>query len=164
MSIRTLQKDSNYVLPELKLRGLVPNFHIPIFIHLWAIYVFPGSVPLFCCSRSWEYLSRSQIYEWKNGDWGRAVSLLGIFLFGTVSLLCTKQKYKKRWYMLKHPPPPISSYCRQSLSLPHREERLQQRSRNHTDSKRHYWTGHRLIFFVRHAIMITETSKKEGKP
>ncbi len=54
-----------YVFPEMKLRGLVISktefikFCLPIstFMYLWAIYIFSGSVCLFCCSlyRPWEY-------------------------------------------------------------------------------------------------------------
>ncbi len=42
------KEDPNYVFPEMKLRSRVPNF---TFMYLWAIYVFPGSVHLFCCSK-----------------------------------------------------------------------------------------------------------------
>ncbi len=38
----------NYVFPEKELRGLSPNF---TFMCLWAIYIFPGLVHIFSCSR-----------------------------------------------------------------------------------------------------------------
>ncbi len=41
------------------------------FMYLWAIYIFPGSVCLFCCKRS-------QIHECRNWEWGSVVSFLGI--------------------------------------------------------------------------------------
>ncbi len=37
-----------YVFPEKELRGLSPNFHIHV---AWAIYIFPGSVHIFSCTR-----------------------------------------------------------------------------------------------------------------
>ncbi len=55
-------------------------------MYLWAIYIFPGSVCLFGCSkkgisyRSWEHINRSQIHECRNWEQGRAVSFLGLFV------------------------------------------------------------------------------------
>jgi hypothetical protein len=44
---------------------------------LWAIYIFPQWICLFCCrkyvDRSWEYINRSQTHECVNWDWGRAI-------------------------------------------------------------------------------------------
>jgi hypothetical protein len=41
-------------------------------MYLLAIYIFPGSVCLFCCSQIgrpiWEYINRSQIHECRNWD------------------------------------------------------------------------------------------------
>ncbi len=48
------------------------SFPIPTFMYLWAIYIFPGSVCLFGCSkiahRSWEYKSLTDTWMWKLGD------------------------------------------------------------------------------------------------
>jgi hypothetical protein len=56
---------------------------IPTFMFLWAIYIFPWSVCLFCCRkiegpRTWEYIDRSQTHECGNWDWGNAIPFLGI--------------------------------------------------------------------------------------
>ncbi len=49
---------------------------------LWAIFIFPGPVCLFCCrkfvDRSWEYIKRSKTLECGNWDWGHAIPFLGI--------------------------------------------------------------------------------------
>ncbi len=49
---------------------------------LWAIYIFPRSICLFCCrkyvDRSWEYINRSQTHECRNWDWGSPVLRKGI--------------------------------------------------------------------------------------
>jgi hypothetical protein len=48
---------------------------------LWAIYIFPHSICLFCCrkyvGRSLEYINRSQTHECGNWDWGRAIPRKG---------------------------------------------------------------------------------------
>ncbi len=58
-----------YVFWEMKRCGLIPNSYSHV--HLWAIYIFPGSVCLFCCSEigrpSWKDINRSQIHEY--GNW-----------------------------------------------------------------------------------------------
>ncbi len=56
---------------------------IPTFMFLWAIYMLPRSVYLFCCRKIGGsilgiYINRSQIHERGNWDWGRAVSFLGV--------------------------------------------------------------------------------------
>jgi hypothetical protein len=57
---------------------------VPTLIYLWEIYIFPGSVCLFCCReicgpRSWEYINSSQTHECGNWDWGRAIPRKGIY-------------------------------------------------------------------------------------
>jgi hypothetical protein len=60
-------------------------FPISIFIHLWAIYIFLGSLYIFCCSQIGRpivgvYKSLTDIWnECRNWDWGRALSFLGKF-------------------------------------------------------------------------------------
>jgi hypothetical protein len=55
---------------------------ISTFMCLWAIYIFPGSICLFCCKkyvdRSREYINRSQTHQCGNLDWGRAIPIKGI--------------------------------------------------------------------------------------
>ncbi len=58
------------------------NFSVPTLIYLWEIYIFPGSVCLFCwrkyVDRSWEYMNRSQTQECGSWDWGHAIPRKGI--------------------------------------------------------------------------------------
>jgi hypothetical protein len=50
-------------------------------MYLWAIYIFPRSVHLFCyIAFAWEYINRSQIHECRNWERGHAVLFLGIFV------------------------------------------------------------------------------------
>jgi hypothetical protein len=55
---------------------------ILIFMCLWAIYIFPRSICLFCCrkyvDRSWKYINRSQKHECGNWNWGHAIPRKGI--------------------------------------------------------------------------------------
>ncbi len=53
---------------------------VPIskFMCLWVIYIFPGSVCLFCWRKfvdrsSWDYINPSQTHECGNWGWGRAI-------------------------------------------------------------------------------------------
>ncbi len=59
-------------------RNSAASFSNSTFMCLWAFYIFPRSVHLFCCrkmaDRSWEYINRSQ-----NWERGRAVLFLEIF-------------------------------------------------------------------------------------
>jgi hypothetical protein len=62
----------------MKLRGLVPKFHIHVSA---SVYIFIRSVAYFATKyvdRSWEYVNRSQIHECGNWERGRAVSFLEI--------------------------------------------------------------------------------------
>jgi hypothetical protein len=64
----------------MKLRGLIPNFHIHVSVSNF--YIFPRSVSLFCCiaftDQSWDYINHSQIHEGRNWAGGCAVPFLGI--------------------------------------------------------------------------------------
>ncbi len=65
----TVQKIRFYI-PEIKLRRLVLNFYIHV---LWAIYIFPGLVCLFGCSKRCRpilgiYKSLTDTWMWKLGE------------------------------------------------------------------------------------------------
>ncbi len=57
---------------------------ISTFVCLWAISIFPGSVHIYPPAEkadpSREYIIRSQTHECGNGDWGRDIPFLGIFV------------------------------------------------------------------------------------
>ncbi len=67
-------------------RNCVASVQISTFTCLWAIYIFPRSVGLFCCRKiwdwSWEFINRSQTHECGNWDWGRAIPFLGTHKWG----------------------------------------------------------------------------------
>ncbi len=56
---------------------------ISTFMCLWANYIFPRWVCLFCwrkyVDRSWKYINRSQTHECENWGWGRAIPRKGIY-------------------------------------------------------------------------------------
>ncbi len=63
---------------ERNIGASVPIF---TFMCLWANYIFPRWVCLFCwrkyVDRSWEYINRSQTHECGNWGWGRAIPIKG---------------------------------------------------------------------------------------
>jgi hypothetical protein len=73
----TIPKIQNKYFPEKKLRVSVP---ISTFICLWAIYIFPQLVCLFCCRKICGPIlgiyNRSQTLECGNWDWGGAIPFL----------------------------------------------------------------------------------------
>ncbi len=64
-------------------RNIGASVPISTFMCLWANYIFPRWVSLFCwrkyVDRSWEYINRSQTHECGNWGWGRAIPRKGIF-------------------------------------------------------------------------------------
>ena len=64
------------------IRGSVP---ISTFMCLWANYIFPRWVCLFCWRKyvdwSWEYINRSKTHECGNWGWGRAIPRKGIHIW-----------------------------------------------------------------------------------
>ncbi len=63
-------------------RNIEASVLISTFMCLWANYIFPRWVCLFCwrkyVDRSWEYINRSQTHECGNWGWGRAIPRKGI--------------------------------------------------------------------------------------
>jgi hypothetical protein len=63
-------------------RNIGVSFPISTFMGLWAIYIFPHSICLFCwrkyVDRSWDYINRSQTNACWNWGWGRAIPRKGI--------------------------------------------------------------------------------------
>ncbi len=80
-------------------KGIVP---ISTFMWLWAIYIFPRSICLFCCRkyvyRSWEYINRSQTHECGNWDWGRTIPRKGIY---KLDFLCSVRNSQWRYMTLE---------------------------------------------------------------
>ncbi len=64
-------------------RNIGASVPISTFMCLWANYLFPRWVCLFCwrkyVDRSWEYINRSQTQECGNRGWGRAIPRKGIY-------------------------------------------------------------------------------------
>ncbi len=64
-------------------RNIGASVLISTFMCLWATYIFPRWVCLFCwrqyVDRSWKYINRSQTHECGNRGWGRAIPRKGIY-------------------------------------------------------------------------------------
>ncbi len=64
-------------------RNIGASVPISTFMCLWANYIFPRWVCLFCWRKyvdwSWEYINSSQTHECGNWGWGRAIPRKGIY-------------------------------------------------------------------------------------
>ncbi len=64
-------------------RNIGALFPVSTAMCLWANYIFPWWVCLFCwrkyVDRSWEFINRSQTHECGNWGWGRAIPRKGIY-------------------------------------------------------------------------------------
>ncbi len=64
-------------------RNIWVSVPISTFMCLWANYIFPRWVCLFCWRKyvdwSWEYINRSQTHECVNWGWGRVIPRKGIY-------------------------------------------------------------------------------------
>ncbi len=101
-----LQVNSKEPIPKIRNKYLQKRT-VPIstFMCLWAIYILPPSVCLFCCriyvNRSWEYINRSQTHECGNWDWGAQFPEKE-YIMG-FSLQCRIRQEKKRYdKIIKH--------------------------------------------------------------
>ncbi len=83
-SLRVLCKDK---MPKIwnkfsQKRNIGVSVPISTFMCLWANYIFPQWVCLFCWRKyvdwSWEYINRSKTHECGNWGWGRAIPRKGI--------------------------------------------------------------------------------------
>ncbi len=83
---------------------------VPTLIYLWEIYIFPGSVFLFCCREICSPILRIYkllpTHECGNWDWGRAIHRKGIYKWDfpcSVELHPLQKTAKIRWApWLKH--------------------------------------------------------------
>ena len=71
-------------------RNIGASVPISTFMCLWANYIFPRWVCLFCwrkyVDRSWEYINRSQTHECRNWGWGRAIPRKGIYSINGIAV------------------------------------------------------------------------------
>ncbi len=92
------------IFPAKEYWAISQNFHI----HgsgLWANYIFPRWVCLFCWRKyvdwSWEYINRSQTHECGNWGWGRAIPRKGIYERNCRCSVMDKLKLNESLHSLK---------------------------------------------------------------
>ncbi len=92
-------KNSKQIFQEKDLPCHSPN---STFTCLWAIYIFPRSIRLFCCRKdvdqSWKFINRSQSHECGKWVWGRAIPRKGLH---KGDLRCSATLY--RWCGIAYP-------------------------------------------------------------
>ncbi len=84
--VATLQRQNAENLKQIlnsQKRNIGASVPISTFMCLWANYIFPRWVCLFCwrkyVDQSWEYISRSQTHECGNWGWDCAIPRKGIY-------------------------------------------------------------------------------------
>ncbi len=117
-------ENSKQIFPEMKVRGLVPNFYT----HESVSDLYISTISrLLCCiafvDQSWENINRSQIHECGNWECRRAVSFLGIFVSKfLVQCICSVSPThtvdpKTRWIGSKR----TSRLCGRWISVPNKK-------------------------------------------
>ncbi len=104
----TIPKIRNKYSQKSKCSSSVP---ISTSMFLWAIYIFPYSVYLFCCRKRCGailgilYIKRSQTHECGYWDWGRAIPFLGIHKWDfRCNVLDTYVALSRGWSLIGRPP------------------------------------------------------------
>ena len=88
-------------------RNIGASVPISSFMCLWANYIFPRWVCLFCWRKyvdwSWEYINRSKTHECGNWGWGRAIPRKGIYKRNCrCSVACDRIVWIIYWLTWRH--------------------------------------------------------------
>ncbi len=105
------QGSTKYTLPKKpkiwnkysQKRNIEASVPISTFMCLWANYIFPRLVCLFCwrkyVDRSWEYINRSQTHECGNWGWCRVIPRKGIYKRNCRCSALLVLPYRSVWWL-----------------------------------------------------------------